>query len=194
MSDDRSLNIRLRSFFHLTFVITLLLSTLVSVSSSAIGNFARRSPPPLPSGWVSVGCYTDGPSPRTLSAQSYSSSNVDAETCTAFCSAYAYAGMEYGNECYCGDSLLGGSTAVNSSECNMMCAGNGAEFCGGSWLLTLLQQPAVPTVAPPTTLETYNTWDSLGCYRCVRLSILPNFLYLRIPLSATASLPGPCPT
>jgi hypothetical protein len=58
---------------------------------------------------------------------------------------YQYAGIEYGRECWCGDTLdLGGNRSavtvaakVVDSECDFRCPGNQAEFCGGRVRLSL---------------------------------------------------------
>lgn len=74
----------------------------------------------LPGTWTYQGCYTD-PGPRTLSGPSYTNTTgMTDETCIAFCDSqsYIYAGTEYSQECYCGNSLTGGATAP-STDCAM---------------------------------------------------------------------------
>jgi hypothetical protein len=56
------------------------------------------------------------------------------ETCTSYCAGkgYSMAGVEYGTECYCGNTLSGGaSTSLVSGQCYMTCPGNPGEKCGG---------------------------------------------------------------
>lgn len=44
---------------------------------------------------------------------------------------YQYAGTQYSSECWCGNSYgLYGVKPTN--ECNMPCAGNEGEMCGGA--------------------------------------------------------------
>jgi hypothetical protein len=74
----------------------------------------------LPTTWTYQGCYSD-PGPRTLSGPSYvNSTAMTDETCIGFCSEqyYIYAGLEYSQECYCGNSTTGGAVAA-STDCGM---------------------------------------------------------------------------
>jgi WSC domain len=57
---------------------------------------------------------------------------------------YQYAGVEYGRECWCGNSLNfngnPGATPgqnVSDSQCNFECPGNSSEFCGAGVRLNL---------------------------------------------------------
>ncbi|OCK86461.1 hypothetical protein K432DRAFT_258118, partial [Lepidopterella palustris CBS 459.81] len=52
------------------------------------------------------------------------------EMCGSFCSQYQYFGVDYGRECYCGNTIVAGS-APATSGCTKLCAGNSFEFCGG---------------------------------------------------------------
>lgn len=53
---------------------------------------------------------------------------------------WAFAGVEYGRECYCGDrmNLLSnggggkGEQAASEGECDMLCSGDKGELCGGA--------------------------------------------------------------
>ncbi|OXV07564.1 hypothetical protein Egran_04670, partial [Elaphomyces granulatus] len=98
---------------------------------------------PVPPGWLSLGCYTDS-SARTLSTRILAtvgdSAALTVATCTTACgaSAYSYAGVERGGECYCGSGIFNGG-APATSGCTMACNGNATEFCGGSWRLNLYQ-------------------------------------------------------
>jgi len=43
-----------------------------------------------------------------------------------------YAGVQNGNQCFCGNSY--GRYGVKSeSDCNKKCSGNADQICGGSW-------------------------------------------------------------
>jgi hypothetical protein len=43
-----------------------------------------------------------------------------------------YWGVEYGGECYCGNSFGAGSVAAlgGNADCSFTCPGNSLEFCG----------------------------------------------------------------
>jgi hypothetical protein len=85
------------------------------------------------------GCYTDVKATRGLSAYAFTSATLTDESCVANCQSrgYSYAGVEYGDECYCGNTLASTSLPANITDCQgRFCAGNSTEFCGaGSRML-----------------------------------------------------------
>ncbi|KAI1757039.1 WSC domain-containing protein [Xylaria castorea] len=87
--------------------------------------------------WTYQGCYNDNiNNTRTLPWQLRFPGTLTATTCLAQCSQFGYvaAGLEYGEECYCGDPLdmtNAGSTKQPESDCNIVCAGNASAICGG---------------------------------------------------------------
>ncbi|KAH8821809.1 beta 1,3 exoglucanase [Xylogone sp. PMI_703] len=111
------------------------------------GSTAPPPPPPPPSGsWKSLGCYTDSVATRTLGngeAVPGGPTQMTVEACQTVCKAggWSYAGLEYADECYCDNALRngGGPAPDGNTGCNMACAGNAAETCGGSNRLNLYQ-------------------------------------------------------
>lgn len=80
----------------------------------------------LPGTWSYQGCYSEASNGRTLSGPSYTNTTgMTVETCIAFCDTqnYIYAGTEYSQECYCGNSTTAGSVAA-ASDCNMAVGSN----------------------------------------------------------------------
>ena len=67
-------------------------------------------------------------------------------------------------ECYCGQSLQSGSVPATDGRCNMPCAGNASEICGGPNGLTLFLQggnlSSVPTTAVPSTTSSLTSSSS----------------------------------
>ncbi|KAL4076636.1 glyoxal oxidase [Scleroderma yunnanense] len=125
----------------------------------------RRS---LPGNWTSYGCWTDNTGSRTLSSASYTdTTDMTVESCISFCStgsnSYIYAGVEYAQECYCGNYLASAATNVSMSDCNMQCTGNAAELCGAGDRLNVYWSDAQPPSAPIIVSQVGN-WTSLGCY------------------------------
>ena len=58
-----------------------------------------------------------------------------------------YAGMEYGDECYCGDLAditAAGSTLMPESDCSFACSGDPAHLCGGAQRLSYYQWTGTP--------------------------------------------------
>ena len=46
------------------------------------------------------------------------------------CTGWTYWGVEYGGECYCGNSFAAGSVTAPDSDCSFLCPGNSLEYCG----------------------------------------------------------------
>ncbi|OHF01835.1 WSC domain-containing protein [Colletotrichum orchidophilum] len=157
------------------------------------GNTTTPTPNPDPSGpevnpgvgqYVSEGCYTEPADTRALPNLVTTTGKTVAlciETCAA--SRYTYIGLEYGGECWCGNTLATGSVPADAADCSMPCADNSTEYCGGSSRLNLykldgtLPEPtnAVPTGATTTTSaaptstappanERVGDWLFQGCY------------------------------
>ncbi|KAF2433685.1 galactose oxidase [Tothia fuscella] len=115
-------------------------------SNSTLGAYQPPSPQVdgLPGKWNYVGCLSDaaGAPVRTFPYQVILKTNNTATNCLSLCSQYRYnaAGMEYGEECWCGDLadvVPNGATLKPESDCNMPCTGNAtAGICGGPNRLT----------------------------------------------------------
>ena len=96
----------------------------------------------LPLGWsVRVPCAIDNPN-RILKVSSVTYlPTTTPSSCTAQCAAqgFSFAGIEYGDECYCGSGFQDNVAppAADPSECNMACAGNATLTCGGPWRMQI---------------------------------------------------------
>ncbi|KAK0491404.1 glycosyl hydrolase family 71-domain-containing protein [Armillaria novae-zelandiae] len=116
-------------------------STATSTSStSTTATSTTAAATSTSTSWQSIGCIAEGTTGRALAGPSYVQDGMTPAICTSLCSAYDYAGMEYGKECYCGNSYTsnGASGAIiSSSSCNVMCDGDSSQPCGGSWVLNL---------------------------------------------------------
>ncbi|KAF7881143.1 uncharacterized protein EAF02_007034 [Botrytis sinoallii] len=89
------------------------------------------------SDYTPMGCYSDlGPNGRTLAWKQDQIPDADLtiEACLQACKegGYAFAGVEYSQECYCGVVLGNGTAKVDESNCQMTCNGNTTELCGGA--------------------------------------------------------------
>lgn len=120
------------------------------------------------SSWTSYGCWIDNTGARTLSAASYANTTgMTVESCISFCSSgsnsYVYAGVEYAQECYCGNFLASGASNVSMSECDMTCTGNASEFCGAGDRLNVYWNGTQPP-SSPIIVRSAGNWTSLGCY------------------------------
>lgn len=118
----------------------------------------------LPGSWEYAGCWTDSVvNARALGNQRVSQNNT-ATFCLSACSKYGYmsGGMQYGEECYCGDHdtmVASGSTQRPESECNIACTGNKEYICGGGNRNSYYRWTG-------TTLNTFNrpTGPAAGSY------------------------------
>ena len=59
--------------------------------------------------------------------------------CASRCEAqgYAYAGVEYGNECHCGTGIKSGTAMAPPGDRDVPCSGNVGLTCGGSWRIQI---------------------------------------------------------
>ena len=76
--------------------------------------------------------------------------------CNELCGQYGFAffGLQYSNECWCSKNRRQRYPQVEDSQCNMKCAGNQNEFCGGSLRLSVFETsnaraPRVPEPGRP---------------------------------------------
>ncbi|KAI9790330.1 MAG: hypothetical protein M1833_001949 [Piccolia ochrophora] len=90
--------------------------------------------------YVSRGCWSEGTGgrraltgPRTADAL-----GMTVASCVRFCKArgFAWAGVEYAAECFCGVGLENGSVRMGEGGedggCSMTCKGDAKEWCGGA--------------------------------------------------------------
>jgi hypothetical protein len=115
-------------------------STTSSAAEATASPVSSSSNVTLPAGWTSAGCYTDSIHPRALSGINLANigTKITSSGCAAYCDKRGYniAGTEYGGQCFCGQSLHQ-STKAADSICNMPCAGDATQICGGSAALNI---------------------------------------------------------
>lgn len=88
-------------------------------------------------------CWVDDTGNRALSSDTYTSyDSMTLESCAAFCASYAYFGVEFTRECYCGNTLQSGMVAPED-DCASVCVGNAKELCGGSYRLNVYTSSSV---------------------------------------------------
>ena len=118
------------------------------------------------SDYMPMGCYSEGTPGRSLAwrQDQLSTTNLTVEECLFACKdgGYSFAGVEFGQECYCGVVLGNGTAPVSSSLCNFPCTGNSSETCGGSGTLDLyvakdLESNEPCNASPPTSSSTTST-------------------------------------
>ncbi|KAK3079653.1 hypothetical protein LTS18_004221 [Coniosporium uncinatum] len=157
-----------------------------TATATVVPNPGGPTAVPSVGSYISLGCYNEGPNGRLINSNSYASDSNSVEACASFCSSYAYFGVEYTSECYCGNSLASGYSTADTSACSMPCAANENELCGGPGVLNLYYSNATgfatgpvssggasPTTAAPAEPTPANdlavparigNYTSLGCY------------------------------
>ncbi|KAJ6629855.1 hypothetical protein B0H10DRAFT_1939488 [Mycena sp. CBHHK59/15] len=92
--------------------------------------------------------------------------NMTVENCIGFCDSkqFIFAGVEFAQECYCGDFIENSAVSTPISDCNSACTVNTAESCGAANRLNIFWSEAEPP-PPPTIPTSIGKWESLGCYR-----------------------------
>ncbi|THX48801.1 WSC-domain-containing protein [Aureobasidium pullulans] len=84
-------------------------------------------------------CVKD--SPRVLNTVS-SNNNMTVDNCQKLAEAggYQFFGVEYARECYLGNTMTSGTQNATMTDCNMACAGNPGQLCGGGTRLSLYKR------------------------------------------------------
>ncbi|CAN0347997.1 unnamed protein product [Ectocarpus sp. 6 AP-2014] len=83
-----------------------------------------------------LGCYTDR-NDRVFSGPMTSSADNSPETCKAACEGYAFYGLQYGKQCFCGASDEDFTRHGESQECLLRCTGDRKSICGGVWAMSV---------------------------------------------------------
>ncbi|KAK0655609.1 WSC domain-containing protein [Cercophora newfieldiana] len=98
-------------------------------------NIAPISNPKTIGDYSAKGCFTDSQSKRSLSAAVLRREDMSIEMCAVYCRNFVYFGLEFGSQCFCGNSL--GGVQVSEDQCGMLCVGNESELCGSADRLTV---------------------------------------------------------
>ncbi|KAI5812158.1 hypothetical protein BZA77DRAFT_359753 [Pyronema omphalodes] len=90
-------------------------------------------------GWKYIGCANDDLGDRTLPVR-YAKNDMTVEKCIDYCvsKGYTYAGLEYTEECFCGNSVA--QSRLGAQKCTMPCGGDSSQYCGGPLKLSLYQK------------------------------------------------------
>jgi Domain of unknown function (DUF1996)/WSC domain len=139
-------------------------------SLAPVVNTPKFNPTPgtMMGSWSYMGCAKEAGVHRALSGPKYGDSGVTIDKCQAYCTnaGQSIAGLEYGRECWCGNSLSSTNPMQSPDACaaiaQMVCSGNSTQYCGGPNLITLWNNTAAafaPTItgsgtAPTTPLPT----------------------------------------
>lgn len=124
----------------------------------------------LPTNWTYNACWLDNAHGRIVTGNNLGGPNNTVDTCVATCQGnkFTMAGMEYGTECYCSNTLVNGAVTADETTCNMGCGGNATEACGGPNRLSVYTSTGNVTALPvPTILNSSlpGLWQYQGCLR-----------------------------
>lgn len=127
-------------------------STPTRTRSSIISTTTETAPPL----WTDVGCYHDA-SIHPLQTQlpgpggaGFMSRSKCEDSCWK--AGYVFAGLKAGVECWCGNYVQGNFTP-SPSDCNIPCAGNSSEICGGITVFNVVQGREPPYTHTITLAE-----------------------------------------
>ncbi|KAF2998802.1 hypothetical protein E8E13_001029 [Curvularia kusanoi] len=133
-------------------------SIVTSTSTSSVFSLG-----PSPTAWNDKGCYVENEKLPILE-QNMSPAGGDSSLSVPKCKnscyrrAYAFAGLQAGNQCWCGN-YIGGEWTKNQTECNIPCTGDKAVFCGGKGLVNIFeaQKPASSVLVTSTPVVSTTT-------------------------------------
>ena len=87
------------------------------------------------------------------------------DACIEYCDQlnYNYAGAEFADECYCGNSIVtnqGAGTVASASDCNMPCSGETAQICGGPSRMTVYHRVLPSLNLPSGWSQSFCSYDT----------------------------------
>lgn len=131
-----------------------------AAATSSKSATSTSSVPATTGSFVPLGCYTDEDvTQRTLIGDATTDSvGMTVEACGAYCKAsaagpFVYFGVEWMQECYCGNSLASTTNVTTVGRCIMACTGNANEICGGNYGMNVFSY-ANKSTATSTSVST----------------------------------------
>ena len=121
----------------------------------------RLTAPPTVGPYTYQGCYTDNNNGRALAGAVYRDPNMTPASCAASCTGYAWFGLEYSTQCFCGTDLLPSSKKVAGMQCDMPCGGDLDAPCGDADRLNVYYNP---TAAPVSNPAAVGEFKQKGCW------------------------------
>ena len=153
-----------------TSTLTIPTATQTTLTKSTIKPTGTPGPTSIPTGWVARDCYSDPVTPRALSNRAAFPDPVTNPVCVTYCDTkgFKFAATEYGNECFCGNTLVG-STKTAITDCNMNCEGDATQKCGGPKRMTLYEKTTTTKKPKPKRNSIRSLWGKYGARRLQRL-------------------------
>ncbi|KAF8573858.1 WSC-domain-containing protein [Ramaria rubella] len=176
-----------------TLIIIIAFVSLTNASPSTVVS-RQTVVTDLPGNWAFLGCFEETVNSRVLNGATFTNSTeMTIEACVDFCNSqsFVYAGLEFGEQCFCDDVFEGAATIVDNSECNEACPGNPDQLCGAPSRLSVYTS-GVPAVFP-TQVPSVGQWVAAGCItdsvdtRTLSTNIPFNFVTVGLCTSACLS-------
>jgi hypothetical protein len=106
------------------------------------------TPSSVSSHYSFVGCGIDNDQ-RSLPSNFFEASDMTHDKCYTNCKngGFAYFGVEYARQCFCGNEPFRFGQAPNG-DCNMACAGDSSKTCGAGWRISVFKINPTSTPAP----------------------------------------------
>lgn len=123
-----------------------------------------------------LGCFQEAQvGPRLFTNEPLSPSqtmtNANCQTACYGAAQYWFAGSEFADECYCGNTPPPlANQDLTDTMCNMACPGDGADRCGGTGYLSVFYDPtkytagADPSLYGPQIVKSVGNYLYQGCY------------------------------
>ncbi|KAG8752026.1 hypothetical protein FRC14_007434 [Serendipita sp. 396] len=130
----------------------------------------NTTPEPTPEGdWTPAGggCWTDSVQSRALSTFMGGYDDLTPAKCQVLCeqAGFSLAGVEWSRECYCGNTIMGGSQP-SSGICNMACSGDSTQTCGDGGAINIYVKGDFQyTTGIASVLESYNDYEKTQCWQ-----------------------------
>ena len=80
-----------------------------------------------------IGCFQDSFERRLLDKKINLKETNTPQTCNRYCAelGYAYAGVQWGLECHCGNKFPSNDLKIEEWKCDQSCSGESSQICGG---------------------------------------------------------------
>ena len=75
--------------------------------------------------------------PKYLGKSRYNTPTECIRRCREEDGGYAYAGVQYGRECFCGNDPPPEDTIVDNNDCDWKCSGDHDLICGALWRMNV---------------------------------------------------------
>lgn len=126
--------------------------------------YSSETAPPL---WTDHQCYKDASRhPFQTKLASPTGEELTRSNCEDACwrAGHQFVGFRAGVECWCGD-YVAGDRSPSPADCNMPCAGNSSEMCGGDGVFNVVEgndPPWTPTATLGSSSTSASTSSRVG--------------------------------